>query len=137
MGKTSSSDLRDLQLFSDVSRKQLTHIKRQLTPIRLPAGRVLVHEGAPGNEFMIIVDGEAEVSQGGRTIATIGRGELVGEMALVDEGGQRLRNATVTALTDVAIQVGSLREFREMIYCAPSVAQKVQKTVASRLQSAA
>jgi CRP/FNR family transcriptional regulator, cyclic AMP receptor protein len=136
MSKT-SSDLRELQLFSDVSRKQLTHIKRQLTPINLPAGRVLVHEGAPGDEFMIIVDGEAEVSKGGQTIATIGRGDLVGEMALIEEGGQHVRNATVTAKTDVTIQVGSRREFREMILCAPSVAEKVQSTVASRLRSAA
>ena len=131
------SDLRELKLFSDTSRRELLHIRGQLTPITLPAGRVLVLEGSRGEEFMIIVNGQAEVSQSGRTIATVGQGELVGEMALLDESGQRTRNATVTAITDVAIQVGSFSEFREVLRCAPSVAEKIRQTAASRNQSAA
>jgi CRP-like cAMP-binding protein len=130
-------DLQELALFSDTSRTQLAHIGRQLTQLNLPAGRMLVREGAHGDEFMIIVEGQAEVRQNGRIIARIGRGELVGEMALLDASGQGKRNATVTAITDVTIHVGSTREFQEMMLGAPSVAEKVHETVASRNLSAA
>jgi CRP-like cAMP-binding protein len=79
----------------------------------------------------------AEVTQGGRSIATIGRGDLVGEMALMDGYGHGRRNATVTAITDAEIYAGSPAEFRRIIEAAPSVAEKVKQTVASRSPVAA
>jgi CRP-like cAMP-binding protein len=81
---------------------------------------------------MIISEGEAEVRQGGKAIARIGRGGLVGEMALLEENGRGRRNATVTTVTDAVIYVGSPREFRQIIEIAPSVAEKVQRTAAER-----
>jgi CRP/FNR family transcriptional regulator, cyclic AMP receptor protein len=130
-------ELRELDLFSEASRSQLAVIGRQLTRLKVEAGRVLVREGAIGNEFMIMVDGMAEVTQGGRSIATIGRGDLVGEMALLQGHGHGRRNATVTAVTDAEIYVGSPAEFRRIIEAAPSVAEKVKQTVASRMRVAA
>ena len=91
-------DLRELDLFSEASRSELAVIARQLTRLKVKAGRVLVREGGIGNEFMIMVDGMAEVTQGGRSVATIGRGDLVGEMALLQPYGSGRRNATVTAV---------------------------------------
>src|SRR5271167_5088478 len=81
-------DLRELDLFSEASRSELAVIARQLTRLKVKAGRVLVREGGIGNEFMIMVNGMAEVTQGGRRIATIGRGDLVGEMALLQPVGR-------------------------------------------------
>ena len=56
-------DLQDLDLFSEASRSELVEIGRQLTMLNVPAGRVLVSEGALGNEFMILAEGRAEVRQ--------------------------------------------------------------------------
>jgi CRP-like cAMP-binding protein len=130
-------DLKELSLFSETSKSQLSEIARQLTMLTVPAGRVLVSEGELGNEFMIIADGDAVVSQGGRIIATIGRGDLVGEMALLGERGRGRRNATVMAVTDTVIYVGSPSEFRRIIEVAPSVAEKVRRTAESRMAQAA
>jgi CRP-like cAMP-binding protein len=135
--RSAQDDLRALDLFSESSRSEMALVARQLTMLRVPAGKVLMREGERGNEFMIIAEGHAEVRQGGRTIATIGRGDLVGEMALLQVDGAGRRNATVTTVTDALIYVGSPREFRQIIESAPSVAQKVQQTAASRLPSAA
>jgi len=126
-------DLRELPLFAEASRSELAVIRRQLTLLHVPAGRVLVHEDARGDEFMILVEGEAVVTQGGRLIATLERGDLVGEMALLQEPGRGRRNATVTALTDVMLYAGSPREFRRILEAAPSVAEKVRQTVAARI----
>ena len=125
-------DLRELDLFSEASRSELAVIAKQLTRLKVKAGRVLVREGGLGNEFMIIVDGRAEVTQGGHSIATIGRGELVGEMALLQPVGFGRRNATVTAVTDAEIYAGSPSEFRRILEVSPSVAAKVHQLIESR-----
>jgi CRP-like cAMP-binding protein len=125
-------DLAELPLFSEVSRSEMAVVRRHLTPLRVPAGRVLVKEGARGDEFMIISQGQATVSQGGQFIATLGRGDLVGEMALLDHDGAGRRNATVTVSTDAVIYAGSRAEFRQILASAPSVARKVRETVAAR-----
>lgn len=130
-------DLRELDLFSEASRSELAVIARQLTRLKVKAGRVLVREGAIGNEFMIMVNGVAEVTQGGERIATIGRGDLVGEMSLLQSKGRGRRNATVTTVTDAEIYAGSPAEFRRIMEAAPSVAEKVQATIASRTLLAA
>ena len=125
-------DLRELDLFSETSRSELAVIAKQLTKLKVKAGRVLVREGGLGNEFMIIVNGMAEVTQGGRSIATIGRGDLVGEMALLQPVGFGRRNATVTAVTDAEIYAGSASEFRRILEASPSVAAKVHQLIESR-----
>ena len=130
--RLTKDDLRGLDLFSGTSRSELADVARQLTMLTVPAGKVLVREGERGDEFMIISEGEAEVRQGGRTIAKIGRGGLVGEMALLEADGRGRRNATVTTVTDAVIYVGSPREFRQIIEIAPSIAEKVQRTAAER-----
>jgi len=125
-------DLRELALFSGASRSELAVIGRQLTRLNIAAGTVLVREGSRGDEFMIVLEGEAEVSQGGRAIATIGPGDLVGEMALLHEDRRGRRNATVTALSDMVIYAGSPSEFRQILDAAPSVAEKIRQTVEGR-----
>jgi CRP/FNR family transcriptional regulator, cyclic AMP receptor protein len=126
------NDLREMDLFSQVSRSELAVIARQLTRLKVRAGRVLVREGGIGNEFMIMVNGMAEVTQDGHSIATLGRGDLVGEMALLQPFGSGRRNATVTAVTDAEIYAGSASEFRRIMDAAPSVAAKIRKTIESR-----
>jgi CRP/FNR family transcriptional regulator, cyclic AMP receptor protein len=128
-------DLADLPLFSEVSKSQMAVVRRHLTPLRIPAGRVLVQEGTRGDEFMIIAEGQATVSQDGHIIATLGRGDLVGEMALLAHDGFGRRNATVKVDTDAVVYAGSRAEFRQILSSAPSVARKIRETVAERSSS--
>jgi CRP/FNR family transcriptional regulator, cyclic AMP receptor protein len=125
-------DLAELSPFSEASRSQLAEIRRHLTMLTVPAGRVLVEQGKRGDQFMVIVEGEASVSQQGSTIATLGRGDLVGEMALLEDGGAGRRNATVTARTDMVVYAGTPSEFRTILKAAPSVARRVRDTAAAR-----
>jgi CRP-like cAMP-binding protein len=125
-------DLEDVELFAEANRAERAVIRRHLTPLSVAAGRVLMKEGARGDQFMVLVQGNATVSQGGATIATLGRGDLVGEMALLEEVGSGRRNATVTASTDAVVYVGSSAEFRQILRAVPSVARKVRQTAAER-----
>jgi CRP-like cAMP-binding protein len=126
-------DLEDVELFAEANRAERAVIRRHLTPLSVAAGRVLVKEGARGDQFMVLMEGNATVSQAGQTIATLERGDLVGEMALLQDAGTGRRNATVTASTDAVIYVGSRSEFRQILQAVPSVARKVRETAAERM----
>ncbi len=130
--RTHQDELAEFPLFSDASRSQLEIVRRALTKVDVAAGCVLVEEGARGDQFMIISDGEAAVSRGGLAIATLERGDLVGEMALLEGDGIGRRNATVTVRSDATIYVGTPAEFRQILQAAPSVAHKVRQTAAVR-----
>ena len=125
-------ELAELPLFAEASRSELAVVRRHLTPLRVRAGRVLMREGARAEEFMILADGEATVSRGGQTIATLERGDLVGEMGLFDPDAVGRRNATVIVDTDATVYAGSRIEFRQILEAVPSVARKVQQTVDAR-----
>ena len=59
-------------------------------------------------------------------------------MALLSQHGVRgRRNATVTAVTDAVVYVGTPAELRRILEAAPSVADKVRRTVESRMPAAA
>ncbi len=67
---------------------------------QVPVGRVLIQEGAAVEAVYVVVDGALSVSVaslGGREIARLRSGEIVGEMSFVDA---RPPSATVTAVED-------------------------------------
>jgi len=64
--------------------------------MRLRTGATLVAQGDPGNELYLLFDGLLAVEIDGRTVAELGPGAVVGEVALLD-GGRR--TATLRAVT--------------------------------------
>ena len=120
-------------LFSDCSKRDLQTIARVVKDIDHPAGTVIAREGEPGVGLFILIDGQAEVSIGGRKLATLGPGEFFGEIALLDGGP---RTATVTAVTDVALLGLTEWVFRGLLQEHPSIALKTLQQMAGRLRSA-
>ena len=60
----------------------------------------------------MIVEGEANVKRNQRKIATLGPGEAIGELSLLDHGP---RTATVEAATPMTLLVLSTREFTGVV----------------------
>ena len=52
----------------------------------VPAGYDLTHEGAAGREFVVIVEGAADVRRRGRKVNALGSGDFLGEIALISRG---------------------------------------------------
>ncbi len=124
--------LRAVNLFSSCTHRELTRIESLTTLIDVPAGTVLTEQGAPGEEFFVVVEGTATVSRNGRTLATLEPGSFFGEMALLDGGD---RTATVVADTDMGLLVLSRREFKSLQLTVPSVAFKLLTEMGARLRS--
>ncbi|RAU21792.1 cAMP-binding protein [Paramagnetospirillum kuznetsovii] len=76
------------------------------------AGAKIFNEGDSGDRAYLIQDGQVEIIKHGMTIATIGKGELFGEMALVDD---QPRMASAKALSDVSCIVISRDTFRDKL----------------------
>lgn len=85
--------IRGIPLFSLVEEADLSEVLRLLTPVELAAGEVLFREGEPGRAMWVLGTGvEVSVSssiEGTRrpiVVAYARGGDVVGEMALVDDG---------------------------------------------------
>lgn len=123
--------LRAIDAFSECSTEELARIDSLMTPARIPAGRIIMTEGRPGLEFVAIQEGTATVTRAGRTLGVLGPGDIVGEMALIDEQLQA-RTATVTADTDITALVMNAGEFTSLLRESPSVRDKILRTKALR-----
>ena len=123
--------LAQVPLFAACTKKELQAVARASDEISLPAGKVLCEQGSVGREAFVIVDGEATVQRNGRKVATLGPGDCVGELALLDHGP---RTATVTAGTALTVLVLGAREFAGIIDEVPSISHKLMKALAARIR---
>ena len=122
--------LKRAPLFEDLSKKELTTLASATDDLALDPGTVLCREGRIGTEFFVIVDGDAEVTQGGKKVATLSGGDFVGEIALLTT---TKRTATVTATTPLRCFVLTQSAFRRVLADSPSVQVKVMKSLAERV----
>lgn len=117
-------------LFADCSRRELRELAETADEVVVPAGYVLTKEGASGREFVIIVDGAAEVVRRGRRINTLGSGDFLGEIALISRGP---RTATVRTTAPTHALVITASAFRRLLRRMPSIQTKVLQALAERL----
>src|SRR5207237_5237533 len=68
----------------------------------LKADQVLVREGDPGEEMYLLLDGVLSVDVGGRLLAHLGPGVVVGERALLEQGR---RTSTLKTVTPIRVAV--------------------------------
>lgn len=125
-----TSTIANLELFAGLSKAELKKVEGLMTEITLNAGKELMKEGAPGREAMIITKGTACIRRGGRAIATVGPGDVLGEMALL---ANQNRTATVTAESELTVEVLNRREFLQLLDEVPTIAKKMLVTAIGRL----
>jgi MFS family permease len=92
--------LRSLPLFADLPAPALEGLAAALEPMALSAGEVLIRQGDPGDAYYAIAAGELDAAQDGRWLGRFGRGEGVGEIALLRDVP---RTATVTAFSAATV----------------------------------
>jgi CRP/FNR family cyclic AMP-dependent transcriptional regulator len=126
-----TQQLGKVPLFSGLSQRELDAIVRAGKQVEHQSGHVIAREGDRGIGFFLVLDGEAKVSRGGKTLAKLKAGDFFGEVSLLDRGP---RTATVTAITPIRLLGVTAWVFRGILVEHPSIAMKLLEVVASRLR---
>lgn len=127
--------IRRVPLFAGCSKRELAEVAVIADELRFDAGTTLISQGAPGREFIVVVEGEVEVRKNGKPVAQRDDDEkFFGEIALITGGP---RNATVTTTTPVRALVITDRAFARLLRDSPQIQAKVMKSLAERLESSA
>src|SRR6202041_3912367 len=99
-------------------------------------GKIVCHQGDPGDAAYLIIDGQADIvlegPAGPLTVATLGANEIVGEMSILTGAP---RNATVRAKGRmVALRIAK-DPFMRMVREFPSMAVSIMQELAHRVEA--
>ena len=112
--------LLDSTIASTVPTAELETVLRLGTRVTVSGGTTIMDEASFGREFLVVLDGSLAVSREGDEVATLGAGDIVGEIALLENS----RNADVLAF--------NRREFATVLDECPAFAAFVTATAESR-----
>jgi CRP/FNR family transcriptional regulator, cyclic AMP receptor protein len=130
--------LSDVDLFRDLSERDMAELDRVTTITTVSRGRVFYEPEDVSEVLFLIREGRVQlyrISPEGKklVIATLGSGALFGEMALL---GQKMHNAFAEALDDCQIFVMSRADLERLILNKPSVGRRVLEATGKRLRDA-
>jgi MFS family permease len=124
--------LRLLPMFEPLPELALERVARQVILVAAEPGTAVITQGAEGDRFYAIDDGECEVLIDGRHIAMLGRGEGFGEIALLRD---QPRTATVVAVTPVKLYALERDVFLTAVTGHSESEQAADALIVSRLSS--
>ncbi|WP_298371610.1 cyclic nucleotide-binding domain-containing protein [Azospirillum sp.] len=103
--------------------------------IQIPAGTILMHQGAYGDRAWLVESGEMEAllerPEGMKRLGVIKAGSVVGEMALIDNG---TRSATVRTLTSVSAVELTRETFQVMLRKSPPLARYLLESLIAAIR---
>lgn len=123
-------------LLADLEAGELERIAQVAVPRSYPKGARVFHEGDESDACYVIRSGEVRVTRehsDGRAIAlaTLGPGELVGELAMLDGG---VRSASLEALTDIELLAVSAADMRGLLERNAEITAKLVVALTKRLR---
>jgi CRP-like cAMP-binding protein len=123
--------LRQIPLFQGCNKPTLEEIGRLVDQVDVPDGYTLIREGAFGEQFILIIDGQVRIDRGGQTIRRMGPGEFLGEIALIDKG-----RTTATATTEgpARLFIVGHAAFHELLDQSPTVRIEIMTALANRVR---
>jgi cytochrome P450 len=131
---STADELVRLPLFESCAPEDLDPVVKAITGVRhVREGETICAEGETAACWWIVLDGTADVTTAGLYTATIGPGETIGELALLDD---EPRAATVRAVTDMVLEEVGGDLFLEALLARPRLAVALLRQMASRLRLA-
>jgi CRP-like cAMP-binding protein len=121
-----------LELFQGCSRRELRTLARLSTRLDAPTGRTIARQGSRQREFVLVIEGAAEVLRDGHVVAHLGRGDHCGEFTLVRGVPQP---ATVVATAPSIIDVFEVRDFQMAYHDVSSFRAAIDRALDRRTAS--
>ncbi len=127
--------LAEVEGFDDLEPGWRRDIAHRMSPVHVPAGSRLMRRGEAGDRMYVIADGRAEIpvtdaAGASKFVAQLGRGDIVGEMALLT-GMPRV--ADVVAHTDLTAYGLHKRDLDPLLEANPPLARLLTGLLGKRL----
>ncbi|MDP9302253.1 MAG: MFS transporter [Actinomycetota bacterium] len=123
--------VRSIPFFAPLPAPALEGVMANMLPMQVGSGEVLIREGDVGDRFYVIVEGEVEVTSGGRHLRNLGPGAYVGEIALLRDVP---RTATVIARTPLRLLALQREPFLLAVTGHPQSIQAAQAVADARMR---
>ena len=121
--------LKAIPLFSDLSDEEANRLAAFATETSAAEGQILMKQGDYAVELIAIEEGTADIIQDGKKIASLGPGDLIGEMALFN---REPRNADVIATSPMRLLKLTHWEIRRM---SDETVERIREVVDQRAQA--
>jgi CRP/FNR family transcriptional regulator, cyclic AMP receptor protein len=136
MGRHSQAEiigiLEGIPLFAHLTKRQLKAAAKVCHSVEYEPGAVMMKELDVGQHLVVITSGTVKVARSGRTLATVGPGDAIGEMAIIDG---EARSATVTADSRVEGIAIYRTAFRKLLDEHPTMCSKLLLAQTARLRA--
>jgi CRP/FNR family cyclic AMP-dependent transcriptional regulator len=123
--------LRRVPLFASCKGGSLERIGQLADEVDVPSGYNLMRQGEFAKEFFLVVEGRVRIERDGKAINTLGPGEFLGEIALIDHGRR-----TATAVTDGPAKLLVITEqgFHSLLDDSPAIRIELMSALAARVR---
>jgi CRP-like cAMP-binding protein len=130
LGRDGPERLGRIGVLSELSIGQRRMLASMADEASAAAGEMLMRQGEPGYEVLMLEQGTADVIQDGTRINEMGPGDMIGELAVLGDGVAR--TASVVATTDVRAIVLTAHFMRELRERLPDVGAEIDRAAAER-----
>jgi len=131
LGRQGIDLLGQVPLFSSLSRRHLRQLAEHADIVSFRERETIVETGQPGGTFYVILEGEAKVVRGTRTLGRLDPGDFFGEISLLDGGP---RSATVTTETPVTLVMIDRASFHRLLRSDSDLALGVMASLARMIR---
>ena len=118
-----------IPLFSDLSDDEARRLATYATETSVAEGQILMKQGDYSTELIAIEEGTAEVLRDGEKIASLGEGDLIGEMGIFE---RQPRNADVIATSPMRVLKLTHWEIRRM---SEDTVERIKQIIEERRQN--
>jgi CRP/FNR family transcriptional regulator, cyclic AMP receptor protein len=120
--------LKAIPIFSHLSDEEAKRLAAFATETSVAEGQILMKQGDYSTELIGIEEGTADVIRDGERIASLGEGDLIGEMGLLE---REPRNADVIATSPMRVMKLTHWEIRRM---SEETIERIEEIVEKRRQ---
>jgi CRP-like cAMP-binding protein len=128
--------LMDLSIFAGIDRSKLKLLAFTSERVHFDENQEIFHQGDPGDRAYVVIEGKVDVilesAAGPTTVATLGRNQLFGEMALLS---RTPRTTTLRARTPLVLLSINQDVFMRMVEENSDIAIAMMRVLAERLAS--
>jgi CRP/FNR family transcriptional regulator, cyclic AMP receptor protein len=122
-------ELDHIDRFSDLSDDEVKRIASTGTYVTVPADWALMGEGTSADKAYLLISGEVSVRQHGKEVATLGPGDIFGEMGIVNH---KLRTATVISRSRLECLHFTRKQIEELEQEIPAFREALEASAQAR-----